>query len=49
VNSQIVPARCDAFSINHGLIIGFLTIKFLKIASIAVVVILIAAYLGFFG
>jgi uncharacterized membrane protein (Fun14 family) len=32
-----------------GLIVGFLARKFLKFAIIAAVIILIAAYLGFFG
>ena len=37
------------FPLIAGLIVGFLARKFLKIAIIAAVVILIAAYLGFFG
>ena len=37
------------FPLIAGLIVGFLTRKFLKIAIIAAVVILVAAYLGFFG
>lgn len=37
------------FPLIAGLIVGFLARKFLKIAIIATVVILIAAYLGFFG
>jgi uncharacterized membrane protein (Fun14 family) len=32
-----------------GLVVGFLVRKFLKLAIIGIVVILIAAYLGFFG
>jgi uncharacterized membrane protein (Fun14 family) len=37
------------FPLIVGLIVGFLARKFLKIAIIAAVVILIATYLGFFG
>jgi uncharacterized membrane protein (Fun14 family) len=37
------------FPLIVGLIVGFLTRKFLKWAIIAAIVIFIAAYLGFFG